>query len=170
MSGSTIIQFDWRRNWKKKVVPHLQDEPVQAALDAGMILCDSTWKRGDAPWEYGAVNGREGVEGKLSWYQPAGRCHFIAPFSHAIGQIIYPDLSWKIVSNNRHSVAVGMAPDGTPRVVMDILNFSWFSAEMSMEFADPSIPDEQFWAKLRERVNGATPPELSDTSLDSASL
>lgn len=170
MSGSTIIQFNWRRNWKKLVVPYLQDERVQAALDAGMSIYDPTWKRGDAPWEYGAANGRKGVAGKLSWYQPAGLCHCMTPFSLVIGQINYPELSWKIISCSRHSIAVGLAPDGTRRIVMDILNFSWFSAELSMQFADPNIPDEQFWAKLRERVKGGSPPSMSDTSLDSASL
>jgi hypothetical protein len=170
MSDSTIIQFNWRRNWRKKVVPHLEEERVQAALDAGMSLYDPTWKRGDAPWKYGAANGREGVEGKLSWYQPAGRCHFIALFSLVIGQINYPELSWTIISSRRHSVAVGFAPDGKPRVVMDILNFTWFSAELSMEFADPSIPDEEFWANLRQRLGKSDPLGVSDTGLDSASL
>lgn len=170
MSNNTVIQFNWRRYWKKKVVPHLQDERVQAALDSGMSLYDPTWKRGDAPWEYGAANGCEGVEGKLSWYQPAGRCHFIAPFSLVIGQINYPDLSWKIVSSNRHSVAVGFAPDGTPRVVMDILNFAWLSAEQSLEFADPSIPDDQYWASLRQRWGASISPRNEDSGLDSAFL
>ena len=162
MSGSTIIQFNWRRHWKKKVVPYLQEERVQAALDEGMSLFDPTWKRGDAPWEYGAANAdREGVEGKLSWYQPAGRCHFIALFSRVIGHINYPDLTWRILTNNRHSVPVGYGTDGEPRVVMDILHFAWFTAEQSLEFADPSIPDEQYWAKLRQGRSESAPSDAS---------
>jgi hypothetical protein len=170
MSDSTIIQFNWRRHWKKKVVPHLQEELVQDALDQGMSLCDPTWKRGDAPYEYGGVDGGKVVKGKLSWYQPIGRCHSIAPFSLAIGKINYPYLSWKILTCKRHSVPVGYGPDGEPRVVMDILNFTWFSAEESMAFADPSIPDEQCWARLRQGRGGYAPPDASDTSLNSASL
>lgn len=153
MSANNVIQFNWRRNWKKLVVPHLMNEQVQAALDAGMSAYDPSWKRGDAPWEYGkSTLSPDGVEGKLSWYQPAGRCHYIAPFSCVIGAIIYPELSWSILTNNRHSVAVGYWPNGEPKVVMDILNFSWMTAEQSIEFADPSIPDEQYFALLRQQL------------------
>ena len=167
MSDSTIIQFNWRRKWKKRVVPYLQEERVQAALDVGMSLYDPTWKRGDAPYEYGKGE-LEGRKGRLSWYQPVGRCHCMAPFSLVIGHINYPELSWTILHSSRHSVAIGYRPDGKPRVVMDILNFAWFSAEQSMEFADPNLPDEVCWAKLW--LGGSSSPGQSDTSLDSASL
>ena len=119
-----------------------------------MSLCEPTWKRGDAPYECGGVDGRKVVEGKLSWYQPVGRCHFMALFSLVIGHINYPDLTWRLLTNNRHSVPVGYGTDGEPRVVMDILNFASFTAEQSMAFANPSIPDEQCWAFLKKQLQG----------------
>lgn len=169
MSSSIIIQFNWRRNWKKKVAPYLQEERVQAALDAGMSLYKPTWKRGDAPYLCGGVGGRKVVEGKLSWYQPVGRCHYIALFSFVIGLINYPDLTWSLLTSKRHTVPVGYGKDGEPRVVMDILNFTWCSGEQSLEFADPRIPDEQFWASHSQRFGVTTPPSKGDTNLDSGS-
>ncbi len=151
MTDSTIIQFNWRRHWKKKVLPHLNEERVQEALDLGMSLCEPTWKRGDAPYLCGGVNGREAVEGKLSWYQPSGRCFSIAPFSLVIGQINYPDLSWKLLTSTRHCVPVGYGPGCEPRVVMDILNFNMFTAELSLACSDPRITDEQFWTLYKKR-------------------
>jgi len=37
---SKIIQFNWRRHWKKKVEPNLEKELVQACLDGGMRMLD----------------------------------------------------------------------------------------------------------------------------------
>ena len=148
MAENTIVQFNWRRHWKKRVAPYLHEERVQAALDAGMSIVDPTWKRGDAPCDSGGVTGERVVKGKLSWYQPVGRCHGITPFSLVIGHINYPELSWKPFGGMRHMIAVGYGPDGKPRVVMDILNFDWFTAEQSMELADPAISDEACWAKM----------------------
>src|SRR5581483_8189316 len=154
-----VVQFDWRRHWRTKVEPFLGEERVQAALDEGMRLYDPTWTRGDPPCEVGAVSTRRVVRGKLSWYQPVGRCHGIALFSLAIGLINYPRLTWKMVSSSRHAVPVGCGPDGEPRVVMDILLFESFTAEESLEFADPGLTDEQYFARLRERLAaGSTGP------------
>jgi hypothetical protein len=36
MVRAKLVQFNWRRHWKKKVGPHLHNPRVQAALDAGM--------------------------------------------------------------------------------------------------------------------------------------
>ena len=41
-----IVQFNWRRHWKKKVEPHLQNKAVQVALDFGMKLYDPDWESG----------------------------------------------------------------------------------------------------------------------------
>jgi len=105
---------------------------VQAALDIGMLMLTQTWKRGDPPCLYGGMDGRRVVDGKLSWYQPLGRCHWIAFFSMAIGVLNYPDLDWRFVSGDLHTVPVGFDANGNPKVVMDILMFDRMSADESL--------------------------------------
>lgn len=92
-----ITQFDWKRKWNAKVAPHLDHPLVQLALDLGMMLLEPDWKTGDAPYLLGrwrAFGVRKGVPGKLSWYRPIGRCHWIALFSMAVGVLNYPHLDW----------------------------------------------------------------------------
>lgn len=126
------IQFDWRRHWKKKVEPHLKKEEVQHALDIGMLMLTQTWRRGDPPYIHGGIDGRRVVDGKLAWYQPLGRCHWIAFFSMAIGVLNYPKLDWRFMSGDLHTVPVGFDSNGHPKVVMDILLFDQMSAEESL--------------------------------------
>src|SRR5262249_55579947 len=64
--------------------------------------------------------------------QPLNRCHYIAFFTMAIGVLNYPDLDWKFLSGDAHTVPVGYDAQGNPRVVMDILWFDYFTAEESI--------------------------------------
>src|SRR5262245_54938543 len=91
-----VIQSNWRRNWSKKVAPHLHKELVQKSLDAGMMILDPEWQRGDPPYVMGSIPlwRTRIVKDKLTWYQPWNRCHWIAFFSMAIGVINYPHLEW----------------------------------------------------------------------------
>jgi hypothetical protein len=142
------VQFNWRRNWSRKVAPYLNEKLVQASLNFGMSLNDRTWKPGDAPCDYGALGFNRIVKGKLSWYQPLGRCHHIACFSMAVGVLNYPDLDWRFVSGPLHTVSAGYDAEGNPRVVMDILQFSRFTAEASLaysEITDPRTSADEDW-------------------------
>ena len=127
-----IRQFNWRRHWKKKVEPILAKVAVQCSLDMGMQLLESDWKRGDAPYQLGREPYRRVVEGKLSWYRPLGRCHWISFFAMAIGVINYPKLKWRMVSGDLHTVPVGYRANDEPRIVMDILFFDRHTAEWSI--------------------------------------
>lgn len=126
-------QFDWRRHWKKKVEPFLQHELVQRSLDLGMLFYDSAWKRGDAPCHYGRLEGRRVVPGKLSSYRPWGRCHYIAYFSMSIGAMNYPDLDWRLLIGDLHTVPVGFDAKRQPMLVMDILLFDRMTATESID-------------------------------------
>jgi hypothetical protein len=106
-----------------------------------MTLCDPDWQPGWAPYQFGRCNTRRAVPGKLSWYQPVGRCHYIAFFSMAIGVLNYPDLDWRFVSGTQHTVPVGYGPDGRPRVVMDILLFGRRTADESIQLAQQITVD-----------------------------
>jgi hypothetical protein len=98
---------------------------------------------------YGAIEppGRRVVKGTLSWYQPRRCCHSIAPFALELGRLLFPDLSWKLLSSDRHTVPVGYDAHGEPRGVMDILLFERFSAQRSLDFADAGMSTEQYQAK-----------------------
>ncbi len=135
MRNKPPIQFNWRRHWSKKVAHYLHHPLVQGSLDLGMTLLDTSWQHGDPPYLFGAIGGNRVVEGKLSWYQPLNRCHWIAFFSMAIGVLNYPDLDWRFVSTDLHTVPVGYGPDGEPKVVMDILLFEGMTAEESIALA-----------------------------------
>jgi len=149
-----VIQFNWRRHWAKKVVPHLQKEPVQFFLDMGMRLLDETWQNGDAPYRLGRAHRRKPVKGTLGWYQPLGRCHWIAFFAMVIGIINYPDLDWRFLTEDPHTVPVGYDETGSPKVVMDILLFERFTAEESIEHAQLKLTtgemdeDSKQWVAL----------------------
>jgi hypothetical protein len=150
------VQFNWRRHWSNKVAPHLQKELVQVALDVGMMLLDSTWRRGDAPFLLGSIplERTRIVKGKLSWYRPFNRCHWIAFFSMAIGVLNYPNLDWRFVSGDRHTVPVGYDADGNSKVVMDILLFDSMTAEESITFASRNRDAGQGrkWEKVWEKL------------------
>src|SRR4051794_34071959 len=88
--GRKVVQFNWRRHWKKKVAPHLDEFLVQASLDRGLPLPAPHGRGGAPPHLLGRETGRRAVPGKLSWYQVCGRCHWIAFFSMAIGVLNYP--------------------------------------------------------------------------------
>ena len=135
-NGHSPIQFNWKRQWEKKVDTALVNPIVQLALDIGMTLHDPKWQPGSAPYLIGRTGEGRIVEGKLSWYQPLGCCHHISYFALAIGVANYPDLTWRRVSGRFHTVPVGYDAHNKPRVVMDILLFADMSAEESIAFAE----------------------------------
>ena len=161
--GKKVVQFNWRRQWKKKVAPQLQEELVQASLDLGMMLLDPHWRRGDAPYLLGREPGCRAVPGKLSWYQPWGCCHWIAFFSMAIGVLNYPRLDWRFVSGDLHTVPVGSGPDGKPAMVMDILLFEGMTAQQSLALAMKKLiraPAATGWDKGFQMFVGTMVPAL----------
>jgi len=131
-------QFDFGRNWKKKITPVLDCPDVVTALTFGLKLYDLTYSDGDPPWEYGRgpLNGQRAKPGCLSWYQPWGRCHYIAPFCWALGKRLFPERQWGFMTGDLHTVVIGWAENWEePDWVMDILLFKTMTAEQSLAFA-----------------------------------
>ena len=112
-SPSKPKQFDFARHWKAKIAPHLDDPDVVLALTFGMKLCDTNYRPGDPPWSCGRgpTNGQRAKKGCLSWYQPWGRCHYIAPFCWALGKKLFPELNWGFISSDLHTVVGGWSTD-----------------------------------------------------------
>ena len=131
-------QFNFSRNWRKKIVPLLNHPSVQKALHLGIGLGGIGYIPDDPPWLYGRgpLNGQRARKGCLSWYQPWGRCHLIAPFSWAIGKELFPDLKWGFISSDIHTVAIGFHDTWKqPECLMDILLFRKKTAQESLDFA-----------------------------------
>jgi len=147
MTGCQIItapfstlpkEFDFERHWKRKIVPLLDDPDVNWCLSFGLIMLDKSYKQGDPPCDLGRIElGRpEGQQGCLSWYQPWGRCHHIAPFCWALGKKLYPELNWGFISGKFHTVVIGFQDDWKePEWLMDILQFQEQAAQSSLELA-----------------------------------
>jgi len=130
-------RFDFRRHWKRKIVPLLNDPGVVKTLTFGLQLHVPEYREGDPPWEYGRGpwNGQRARRGCLSWYQPWGRCHWIAPFCWALGRKMFPDLEWGFITGDLHTVVIGWRDDWeNPEWVMDILLFKDKTADESLAF------------------------------------
>ena len=130
-------QFNFARRWKKDIRPMLDDPDVLGCLTLGMTLLDPSYQQGDPPWLLGRgpLNGQRARNGCLSWYQPWGRCHYIAPFSWALGMRLFPQMRWSFLSGELHTVVIGFeeSPE-VPEWVFDILLFKDHSADESLTF------------------------------------
>nr|ADY58741.1 hypothetical protein Plabr_1125 [Rubinisphaera brasiliensis DSM 5305] len=130
-------QFDFGKRWRNEIKPLLDDPEVKHVLNLSLRLFDPDYEEGDPPWTVGrgVLNGQRAREGSLSWYQPWGRCHLIAPFSWALGMKLIPHLQWSILSGELHTVAIGYDESSEePDWVFDILLFKTLSADESVTF------------------------------------
>lgn len=135
--GHKPKQYNFARHWRRKIAPHLDDPGVVKTLTLGLKLYDKSYNEGDPPWLVGRgpLNGQRAREGCLSWYQPWGRCHHIAPFSWVLGHTLYPDLKWGFLSGQLHTVVIGWSDSWEePEWVMDILLFREMNAVGSIDF------------------------------------
>lgn len=131
-------QFDFTRNWRKKIAPVLDDRRVISALTLGMVFCDPDYREGDPPWLFGRgpLNGQRARKGCLSWYQPWGRCHHIAPFCWTLGRVLFPEREWGFITGDFHTVVIGWLNEWQqPDYVLDILLFREKTAQESLVFA-----------------------------------
>jgi hypothetical protein len=140
----TPRQYDFGRNWRKKIVPLLECSDVVRALTFGLKLYDPNYGEGNPPWLCGRgwLNGQRVRPGCLSWYQPWGRCHHIAPFCWALGKRLFPELCWGFIAGELHTVVIGWSEKWEEAEwVMDILQFKNMTNEKSLAFAK-----ERSWA------------------------
>jgi hypothetical protein len=131
-------QFNFARHWRKKIAPLLKDPEVGMALAFGMCLSDMTYRPGDPPWLFGSGRweGQRARKGCLSWHQPRGKCHYIAPFCWALARKLFPNLQWGFLAGDYHTVVIGWMDDWkNPLWVMDILLFRQRTAQQSLELA-----------------------------------
>ena len=117
-----IMQFDWSRNWKKKVEPYLDVDLVRVCLVPSTNVVRKGWQWAGGPYissltyPYGNIN----IKRNLSWYQSLYDARSMSFFAFAIGVLNYPELDWQFLCGPCHTVAAGVR-GGETRVVMDIL-------------------------------------------------
>jgi hypothetical protein len=134
-------QINFSRQWWR-IEPWLNERDVALALEFGLAIQNPNYHRGDPPWleGRGPIDGQRARPGKLSWYQPWGRCHAIAPFGWAVSKRLHPELTWGFLTSERHTVAVGLNADDEIKCVADILLFKMFTAIQSIDFVATHAP------------------------------
>jgi len=139
--GQPVV-FDFYSNWDSLVKPYLFEPYVRDSLNIGMedlelyykddgILSKNyKWYPTKAPYtmsQSDMIYRKAPKLHSLNWYSPLQCCHWIAPFSLALGELIYPELEWKYRHSRRHTIAIGyeknMSNVEIPVVIFDILNY-----------------------------------------------
>ena len=155
--------FNFREHWSNKVKPILNDMEVQQALNEGMskyvkqlnrynklegIDSRAVWRDGGCPFLYADLSQiapHQRIQpkaGSLEFYQPFGKCHWIAPFSLVLAQKIYPHDKWLIQKDLRQHSTV---TNKSRTIVFDILLFERnYTAREALVFAgDKPLSDTE---------------------------
>ena len=105
--------YDLQRNWTRKIVPHLDNETLNAILVRDFSnYCVERWNRtcrpGQLPedidscdWRINPV--RRGPKPRYWTYVAWGACHWIVNFSLLLAFLAEPTHNWRIVMSDRHS-------------------------------------------------------------------
>jgi hypothetical protein len=67
-----------------------------------------------------------------------------------IGVVTHPDIDWRFVSGDVHTVPVGYGPDREPCVVMDSLVFDHLAAEECIAHTRKALEGLKTSAKVRD--------------------
>jgi hypothetical protein len=128
-----IKQVNFQRLWPR-ISQWLNERDVTMALHFGLMCQNQHYEIGNPPWleGRGPLNGQRARCGKLSWFQPWGRCHAIAPFARAICKRLYPGHVWGFLTSDIHTVVVGLDTEDRIKRVGDILLFKELSAKESL--------------------------------------
>jgi hypothetical protein len=152
--------------------PHLDNELVWQSLDFGMKLLDPEYRRGFPPYMLGKVTGENHLLGQLGWYQARDNPMHVALFAMAVGVLNRPDLDWRFVCGDSHTVPVGYSPEGHALLLMDLLRFEELPAAQSLELARQKGTDETlgFWGDVYENYLRRFVPDLREFAEDHARI
>jgi hypothetical protein len=113
MGEDDMHYYDLRRNWTRKIVPHLNNETLNTILvrDFNNYCVDrwnKTFKPGQLPedvesgdWRLDSC--RQGPTPRYWAYVASGACHWIVNFSLCLASLAEPKHVWRIVSSDYHS-------------------------------------------------------------------
>lgn len=127
-----ITVFDFDANWDQ-ITPHLDNDIVNHALNAGMIgYCKRnalTWVPGDGPGAYSTPAWDPSpTKDTPNWYRGRGAAAAgLGLWNCALGELLYPDMSWSAIEDSTHTIGIGI--NGIDIVYMDILHCGDKTAE-----------------------------------------
>jgi hypothetical protein len=154
-----ITVFDFDTDWDQ-ITPLLGNDMVVRALNAGMTdYCEQnelTWVPEDGPCAYADPEWDPmPTEGGPDWYRCDGAAVGIGLWNCALGELLYPDLSWSVIEDSTHTIGIGIGIDSTDMVYMDILQCWDKTAEEIWEL----IKDGTFKSLMHEIIRIEAPNE-----------
>jgi hypothetical protein len=90
----------------------------------------------------------------LDWYILHNAGHYLARWQRELGKLVFPDLEWKLLTGDVHSLAYGTDKLGNIKVIFDILSFDlgWTPTEvMEASSRRRSHPPETWGEQLTAR-------------------
>ena len=144
---SQLNYYNLRRNWSRKVAPHLSDERLNEIMvrDFNRYTM-GRWARpfttGMLPEDVESCYWREEHRGPYPrfWrYVKHGACHWIVNFALRLAQLTEPTKAWRIVTSNRHSTV-------------------WCGKDTLFEFNYQAlgVPSNECWENARNGGGGKT--------------
>jgi hypothetical protein len=118
--------YNFRRQWTKRIVPHLADEKLNAILvrDFNKYTYGrwrERFKPGDLPCQFESCGwhlDRRPPHPRFWDYVKHAACHWLVNFNLGLATLAEPERPWRIITSDRHSSVW----DG--RVTLFDLNFS----------------------------------------------
>jgi hypothetical protein len=104
--------YDLKKNWTKKIVPHLNDKELNDILVEDVNIF--TTSSGGKPFVHGEYPGhrdfnwrnfrvRRGLPPPYCRYVMYGACHWLVNFNLELAMLVEPGKPWRIVTSDKHS-------------------------------------------------------------------
>lgn len=108
---SPMAYYDLKKNWSKKVVPHLDNKKLNDILVRDMSILTTSWSNkpfvhGEFPCDRDFCDWRCGRVGRPPryWrYVKHGACHWLVNFNLKLAMLVEPGRPWRIVTSDKHS-------------------------------------------------------------------
>jgi hypothetical protein len=108
----TIRYYDLKKNWTKKIEPHLNDKELNDILVEDVNIY--TTSSGGKPFGHGEYPGkrdfnwrnfrvRRGPRPRYCQYVMYGACHWLVNFNLKLAMLVEPAKPWRIVTFDKHS-------------------------------------------------------------------
>jgi hypothetical protein len=111
VAPQNIRYYDLKRNWTKKISPHLDDIELNGILTRDFTKYTfgrwgTKFGEDDLPHEHETFLGffeHHGPFARYRWYTKHGACHWLVNFTLRLATLVLPSRSWRILTSNHHS-------------------------------------------------------------------
>ncbi|CAM6004949.1 unnamed protein product [Sphagnum balticum] len=119
------------------------DKAMDEAIARGEFAWDHDQEHTEEEWDryftY-AERFEPPIKGTYRFYRIHGACHYTVFWQKALGERIYPQYTWKIMTGPAHSIAYGADEIGNIKVIFDLYNFNKMSPIELIAFASQKKP------------------------------